>query len=253
MHAFKDKAHDDSTWQSKPHGSGVKRYEESWKQSSSPRGDADAAAEFLDMAGFSLFEGSVIEVGSGSGHFLDYLARNSDIKAFGSDLAFQAVQNIRKKTASPLMVLDASCLPLCDAAVDACFSFDVIEHLYDVQSHFRETFRILKPGGVYYFQTPNCLTNPLAEVLKHGRKGLRWREYHPSLQSIRSLKRISKNVGFSEITFYKMSPVTPHKMSRLPRMLRFLFALIPWRRLPMVCQTNFWVTVKKQANHGVGR
>lgn len=46
-------------------------------------------------------------------------------------------------------------LPFRDASVDAIYSHHVIEHLPDLHAHFREMFRILKPGGVFRVGGPN--------------------------------------------------------------------------------------------------
>jgi SAM-dependent methyltransferase len=46
-------------------------------------------------------------------------------------------------------------LPFRDASVDAVYSHHVIEHLPDLQGHFAEMFRILKPGGVFRVGGPN--------------------------------------------------------------------------------------------------
>lgn len=224
----------------------IKRSEESWKLNSSPRGDADAAIQFLESVDFSASDGILVEFGSGSGHFLKSLASRSSSQLIGSDLIFQALKNIQNHQLNvPLVVLNACSLPLRNNAIDACFSFDVVEHLFEVPSHFQEVFRVLKPGGTYFFQTPNCFMNPIAEILKRGWSGLRWREFHPSLQSIRSLRSLSDLFGFESIDFYKISPVTSHKLNRLPRIVRSLFTLIPWQKLPLTCQTNFWVVLKK--------
>jgi len=42
-----------------------------------------------------------------------------------------------------------------DSSVDAIYSHHVIEHLPDLFAHFREMFRILKPGGVFRVGGPN--------------------------------------------------------------------------------------------------
>ena len=42
-----------------------------------------------------------------------------------------------------------------DSSVDAIYSHHVIEHLPDLFVHFREMFRILKPGGVFRVGGPN--------------------------------------------------------------------------------------------------
>jgi SAM-dependent methyltransferase len=47
-------------------------------------------------------------------------------------------------------------LPFRDRSVDAFYSHHVIEHLPDVDSHFRDVFRCLKPGGIYRIGVPNA-------------------------------------------------------------------------------------------------
>ncbi len=47
-------------------------------------------------------------------------------------------------------------LPFHSGTVDAFYSHHMIEHLPDIQSHLKEVFRCLKPGGVYRVGGPNC-------------------------------------------------------------------------------------------------
>lgn len=46
-------------------------------------------------------------------------------------------------------------LPFRAASVDAFYSHHMIEHLPDLETHLREVFRCLKPGGVYRVAGPN--------------------------------------------------------------------------------------------------
>jgi len=46
-------------------------------------------------------------------------------------------------------------LPFHKGTVDAFYSHHVIEHLPDLDSHFRDVFRCLKPGGVYRLGGPH--------------------------------------------------------------------------------------------------
>lgn len=46
-------------------------------------------------------------------------------------------------------------LPFQDSSVACFYSHHVVEHLPNVQSHFREVFRCLKPGGVYRVGGPS--------------------------------------------------------------------------------------------------
>ena len=48
-------------------------------------------------------------------------------------------------------------LPFCDGAFDLVTANMVVEHLYDPPQVLREVRRILKPGGLFVFHTPNYL------------------------------------------------------------------------------------------------
>lgn len=47
-------------------------------------------------------------------------------------------------------------LPFHDGTIEAVYSHHVIEHLPDLDQHFREVFRCLKPGGWYRVGGPNA-------------------------------------------------------------------------------------------------
>lgn len=46
-------------------------------------------------------------------------------------------------------------LPFHDSTIAAMYSHHVVEHLPDIESHFCEVYRCLKPGGVYRVGGPN--------------------------------------------------------------------------------------------------
>lgn len=46
-------------------------------------------------------------------------------------------------------------LPLADACADIVYCVDVLEHVRDLDAVIRETARVLKPGGLYLFDTIN--------------------------------------------------------------------------------------------------
>jgi SAM-dependent methyltransferase len=49
----------------------------------------------------------------------------------------------------------ASDLPLADNSFDAVISFQVIEHVKEVEAFMAEIFRVLKPSGKAFISTPN--------------------------------------------------------------------------------------------------
>ncbi|MEJ2432582.1 MAG: ATP-grasp domain-containing protein, partial [Pseudolabrys sp.] len=66
-------------------------------------------------------------------------------------------------------------------------SFDLFEHIAQIDRHVSEVARVLRPGGSYLFQTPNKYSNATYETL--WTKSLQWRRYHPSLHSPGQLRR----------------------------------------------------------------
>ena len=46
-------------------------------------------------------------------------------------------------------------LPFKNNSINCCYSHHMIEHLPNIEKHFIDIFRILKPGGLYRFGGPN--------------------------------------------------------------------------------------------------
>ncbi len=49
-------------------------------------------------------------------------------------------------------VADAATLPFPDRSMDAVFGFGVLHHVPDWQSALHEVVRVLRPGGIYFFE-----------------------------------------------------------------------------------------------------
>ena len=86
-------------------------------------------------------------------------------------------------------------MPLKILFFDIVLSFDVLEHIPDVDAHLSEARRVLKSNGFYLFQTPNKLTNVPFEIIKN-RSLTKHKEHHCSLQTFWSLKRLLAAHGF---------------------------------------------------------
>ncbi len=113
------------------------------------------ASEFSVMYLPFRANGSVLEVGCGSGYLLDNLRRMGWAKLKGVDFDSAAVEYARSKG------LDVDCggiedVDLHNSSVDAVIMSHVIEHLYSPEQILNRAFTLLKPGGTLVLVTPNA-------------------------------------------------------------------------------------------------
>jgi ubiquinone/menaquinone biosynthesis C-methylase UbiE len=68
------------------------------------------------------------------------------------------------------LAADASSLPFPDSSMDAVFGFGVLHHIPDWQAALNEIVRVLKPGGIYFFEElyPSLYQNAVTKhILLH--------------------------------------------------------------------------------------
>ena len=153
-------------------------------------------------------EFSLLEVGTGSGYFLEMIERTIPAaKVFGIEYDPRLVQITTDKVKRAVVYQgDAESLAF-SHRFDVIVSFQVIEHLYQPERLIRGAKAHLKRGGYLVFSTPNldCLA---ARVM-----GQRWHGYrkdHVSLKSRAAWSRMARSEGFREIysgsTFFSGLP-----------------------------------------------
>jgi SAM-dependent methyltransferase len=103
----------------------------------------------LDVLGPNV---AALDLGAGAG-----IVQQMNFKGFagrlcGVDIDPRVVEN-------PMLdegrVADGARIPYDDATFEVVFSDNVLEHLSSPEDVFREVYRVLKPGGVFLFKTPN--------------------------------------------------------------------------------------------------
>ena len=97
-------------------------------------------------------EMTVLDLGAGSGN-VEYMNFKGHVaKMCGVDLDPRVVDN-------PMLdegrIADGGAIPYGDGVFDLVFCDNVLEHLDDPIGIFREVARVLKPGGLFLFKTPN--------------------------------------------------------------------------------------------------
>jgi SAM-dependent methyltransferase len=104
-------------------------------------------------------EGRVLDVGCGIGHSYELLAPRETV---GLDVDPAALTGQDRQT----WVGDMRALPFGDESFSAVISVQAIEHVPDPERALAEARRVLEPGGVAVFVTPNRLTfGPPDEVV----------------------------------------------------------------------------------------
>jgi SAM-dependent methyltransferase len=97
-------------------------------------------------------DSSVLDLGAGAGIVDQMNFRGLAASVCGVDLDPRVVDN-------PMLdegrVANADRIPYEDSRFDLVFSDNVLEHLDNPLQVFREVERVLRPGGVFLFKTPN--------------------------------------------------------------------------------------------------
>jgi SAM-dependent methyltransferase len=93
----------------------------------------------------------ILEVGAGASNPTSrFLATLGELHGVDIDAAVELNTALASAT-----VLESPRYPCEDESFDACVSDYVLEHVEDPAAHFAEVARVLRPGGVYCFRTPN--------------------------------------------------------------------------------------------------
>ena len=95
--------------------------------------------------------GRVLDLGCGVGHSYELLAPRESV---GVDIAPEVLKGQARET----HVADMRALPFADAAFASVLCVQAIEHVPDPERVLAEVRRVLEPGGVAVFVTPNRLT-----------------------------------------------------------------------------------------------
>ena len=189
----------------------------------------------------------ILEIGCGIGSIVFELSKQAyDIT--GTDISQEAIAyGLKKYRDIKLEVQPAELLSYEDHSFDIVLSFDLFEHIAQIDRHIAEVFRLLKADGYYLFQTPNKYSNAIFETLS--KKSLKWRRAHPSLHTPRQLRRRLTRHGF-EVQFVKMDPINEFTLRKLQRLgsIGNIFKHINFRRLPLGLQTNLYVIARKIGN-----
>ena len=132
----------------------------------------------------SEFKGTLIDIGCGKMPYKEYIFANSEVCRYvGLDIENTLVYD---KNVKPDFTWDGIKMPFNTNEFDCAMATEVLEHCPEPETVLKETYRVLKPGGVFFFTVP-FLWN-LHEVPHDEYR------YTPF-----SLERHFRNAGFSDV------------------------------------------------------
>lgn len=95
---------------------------------------------------------AILDLGAGAGIVTQMNFRGMVPRVCGIDLDPRVVDN---PFLDEGLVSDGASIPYGDSTFDLVFSDNVLEHLEFPETVFAEVSRVLRPGGVFLFKTPN--------------------------------------------------------------------------------------------------
>jgi len=223
-------------------------YDRGWTRSLSigkeQHGNLQVDLRFLEEINIIAPGQSILEIGCGIGTITHILTQKGCCVT-GTDISQQAISYARQKYPGiPFQVEAAEHLSFADQSLDIVISFDLFEHLKNVDVHLLEVRRVLREGGYYLLGTPNKYCSALFATLRS--RNLNWKLAHPSLNSAAQLRRRLRHHGFN-CRFIKMNTINDFILNKLSSLgpLPKLLKCIDTSRLPLYLQTNFYVVSRK--------
>ncbi len=212
------------------------------------QGDIESCLTYVQGLGIDK-QARLLDIGCRHGSLLANLRQLGHTDLVGVDISADAVERGRAAypdLADRLHVYDGGALPLPPHSVDVVTMFDVIEHIPDPERYLRGVRQVLKPDGLFIFQTPNILVDVPYWILAlrlFNREKLAWlfRE-HCSLQTYHGLRRLLRRAGFRDVRVEKNRSDTAFKMRYVEKTLGRPGVLIlkASEHFPMILYPNFW-------------
>ncbi len=146
--------------------------------------------------------GRLLDVGCGSGHFVEAAAA-AGWRAIGSEVASEMCVAARTTSKCGVVQSDSVLLPFDTASMDAATFINVLDHLMDPYGALAEAHRVLAPHGLLVLRVPNATFHRRATRFFStlGRRGWlgKFAEYpviHVFAFSPRGLRRLVERSGF---------------------------------------------------------
>jgi len=165
-------------------------------------------------------EGEILEIGFGTGINIKFYPENVK-KIIGVDVNGGMLKQFDKKSSNgkieiELLHRSGETLPFHDNSINAAISTYTLCSIKNVTSSLSEIFRVLKPGGKYYFLEHGLADNPKTQKWQHRLNPIQ-KIWAGGCNLNRDIKLLISNAGFNIIelkNFY---------MKRDPKIVGYMY------------------------------
>lgn len=99
-----------------------------------------------------LFQGSILDIGCGKMPYKEYILNHSKVETYtGLDIETARVYD---SNIQPDFTWDGIKMPFENESFDCAFGTEVLEHCPEPEIVLKEIYRVLKPGGFFFFTVP---------------------------------------------------------------------------------------------------
>jgi 2-polyprenyl-3-methyl-5-hydroxy-6-metoxy-1,4-benzoquinol methylase len=148
-------------------------------------------------------EASIIDIGCGAGHLLNFLKQSGYDNSYGIDISEQQVNSARSKGLNAEVVNIFDFIKTNKRKFDIIFAMDIVEHFYkdELFGFFSTVNNLLNDNGILIIRTPNG-DGLFPNHIIYGDLT------HLTIFNPNSLLQILRLTGFSKIEFYETGPTT---------------------------------------------
>ena len=196
---------------------------------------------------------TALEVGSGGGILTEEI-RKMGFKTTGVDPSQQSIETASNHAKMSGLDIQydkgtGESLPYSDASFDCVFCCDVLEHVQDLPKVIAEISRVLKPGGVFFYDTLNRTFISKLVAIKIWQEWKRWAFFPPNLHvwdmfiKPSEMKEVLKRNGFEWREHHGSSPNVS-----IPKMLGYLRKRAKGEWTYEDLGKNFWLNESNDMN-----
>jgi len=184
----------------------------------------------------------VLDIGCADGHILNWFrkVRTHDVETYGVDLNEDAIRKARSQ-GHTVYAGRFEDVEIPEGQFDFVWASHVIEHVPDPKAFTEKVYRLLKPGGIFWFWTPN-IESLDARIFRNKHWGAYHFPRHWVFYDQRSVAKLAEITGFELVKIvYEPNAIfwvwTFHSMLKdNPLFSKFadtLFPPIDWARTNM--------------------